>query len=67
MKLLKTAAAAKELGVEYFGLFNLIRFGKLRPPAKDTSGDYIWSSADLDRVRQVLAAKRKRRAKAVPA
>jgi hypothetical protein len=51
----KTPAAARELGVPYFTLINLIRYGKIKPPTKDTSGDYLWRDADMDRARQALA------------
>jgi hypothetical protein len=62
----KTPAAARELGVTVYRLHSLIRGGKLPPPQKDTSGDFIWTDADLDRALQALTLDRRRR-HAVPA
>ncbi len=55
---LKSPAAAKLLGITYSTLCNLIRTDRLKPPAKDSSGDYVWSAEDLDRARQALAMRR---------
>jgi predicted site-specific integrase-resolvase len=52
MPFYKSAAVAKQLGVRYTQLFSLIRTGRLAPPAKDSSGDYIWLEADVERARQ---------------
>ena len=60
MQFRKTPAAAKELGISYPTLIGLLRYGKLDPPSKDTSGDYIWTDADLTRARNALAKQRKR-------
>ncbi len=54
----KTPAAARELGTTYHRLINLIRFDKITSPERDSSGDFLWSDADLDRARQALAAAR---------
>lgn len=54
MSFLKTPVVAQTLGVTYGRLFQLIREGKLSPPAKDSSGDYVWLEADVDRARAVL-------------
>lgn len=54
----KTPAAAKELGVPYWHLMNLIRYGKLTPPARNESGDFLWTDADLEAARQALARRR---------
>jgi hypothetical protein len=61
----KTPAAARELGVTVYRLHSLIRGGKLPPPQKDTSGDFIWTDADVDRARRALTLDRRRHA--VPA
>jgi hypothetical protein len=58
----KTPAAARELNVPYHSLINLIRYGKITPPERDTSGDYVWTDADLARARQALAAARRKKA-----
>jgi hypothetical protein len=39
----------------------LIRFAKIDPPGRDTSGDYLWFPEDLERARQALATNRQRR------
>jgi hypothetical protein len=52
---LKTPRAASELLTTYHRLMGLIRFGKILPPLKDSSGDYVWTSEDLERARQALA------------
>jgi hypothetical protein len=62
MVIRKTTIAARELGVSYHKLFSLIRCGHIPPPEKDSSGDYLWSDADLDGVRQYLEARDRRRA-----
>jgi hypothetical protein len=55
---LKTPAAADALGVQYWTLHQLIRQRSIPAPAKDSSGDFVWSPEDLDRARQALAARR---------
>jgi hypothetical protein len=65
MKIRKTPIAARELGTTYHRLIGLLRFNKIPPPSRDSSGDYLWTDADLDRARQTLAIDRRR--KAVPA
>jgi hypothetical protein len=55
MLFLKTPAAADKLGVSYHRLIGLLRFRKIEPPARDSSGDFVWSDADLERVRKALA------------
>jgi hypothetical protein len=65
MPYLKSRAVATELAISYYRLFELIRSGKLTPPGKDSSGDYIWTPEDVDRARQALAVGRRRKAVAV--
>jgi hypothetical protein len=50
----KTPAAARALNVSYHVLFGLIRFRKIPPPGRDSSGDYVWTEADLEQARQAL-------------
>lgn len=50
----KTAVAATILGVSYHRTIQLIRYGKIVPPERDSSGDYLWSEADLERARKAL-------------
>jgi hypothetical protein len=61
---LKTQAAVLELGTTYHRLIGLIRFRKIAPPGRDSSGDYVWTSEDLERARLALLIDRR---KAVPA
>lgn len=57
----KTPVAARESGITYHRLISLMRYGKLTPPARDSSGDFIWTDADMERIRQALALPRVRR------
>jgi hypothetical protein len=61
MPYLKSRAAAQALGITYYQLFELIRSGKLTPPVKDASGDYVWNAKDLGRARRALKPGRRRR------
>jgi hypothetical protein len=56
---MKTIEAVKYLGTTYHKLTGLIRFSKIPLPAKDCSGDYIWSPDDLERARHALANARR--------
>jgi len=60
MPLHKTTSVARQLGVPYWRLFDLLRSGLLTPPEKDTSGDYVWTDADIERARAALEARRQR-------
>jgi hypothetical protein len=62
MRLRKTPLAAKELGVPYYRLFFLLRTGQIDRPAEDSSGHLIWSDADVEAARKVLAARAKKKA-----
>ena len=55
----KTPIAAKEVGISYHRLINLIRFGAIMPPEKDSSGDYVWSDSDVEAARKVIAGRQK--------
>ena len=67
MAFFKTPAVADLIGVSYYRLIGLLRSRRLAPPQKDTSGDYVWSDGDLERARQALAAKNRRKPEAVTA
>src|SRR5262249_43596193 len=56
----KPPAAAHELRTTYHRLIGLLRFQKIEPPERDSSGDYVWSASDLDRARAALQVSRKR-------
>jgi hypothetical protein len=58
----KTPIVARELGIPYYRLLNLIRCDHIIPPAKDSSGDYVWSAEDIERARQALRRPRQRKA-----
>lgn len=60
MRLRTTREAAAELGLQYSQVFNLIRYGRIDPPAKTGAGDYCWSDADLSAARRALASRRER-------
>jgi hypothetical protein len=64
-QLVKTPVAAEQLGIPYTTLIGLLRRKQVQTPEKDSSGDFVWSKEDLDRVRQVLAKRHQR--KGVPA
>jgi hypothetical protein len=61
----KTAIAHRELGVSYHQLINLIRFNKITPPERDTSGHFVWTDRDLERARRALQEMAERKAVAV--
>jgi hypothetical protein len=54
----KTPMAARELNISYTALINLMRYGKVEPPGRDSSGHFVWTDGDLERVRQALAKPR---------
>jgi hypothetical protein len=56
----KTTAVCRLLGRTYHEVIGLVRFDKIPAPSKDTSGDYVWTLADIDRARQALAGGRRR-------
>jgi DNA-binding transcriptional MerR regulator len=55
MAFLKSRVVADQLGISYYNLFELIRSKRLTPPEKDSSGDYVWTPADIERAREALA------------
>jgi hypothetical protein len=60
----KTPVAARILAVPYHCLIGLLRDGKMIPPSKDSSGDYLWAEEDLAAARQALARRQQRRSRA---
>jgi hypothetical protein len=62
----KTPVAAAALGVTYHRLIDLVRFHKITPPHRDTSGHFIWMPADMERARAALQIDRRRTREAVP-
>ncbi len=57
----KSSAAAHELGISYSRLIRLLRSEKLKPPQKDSSGDYVRSGEDLAAARNALRTKQYRK------
>lgn len=51
----KTPVAARELKTTYHRLINLIRFSRIEPPQRDSSGHYVWNDDDLKRARKALS------------
>jgi hypothetical protein len=60
----KTRQVAIELEIPYHRLPDLIRSGAMAPPAKDFSGDYVWSPEDVERAREIIRARDTRRREA---
>jgi hypothetical protein len=54
------------LEINYPALVYLMRYRKIPLPAKDGSGDFVWTDKDIARARAALAKIRKPKAK-VPA
>jgi DNA-binding transcriptional MerR regulator len=65
---LKTTAFAHELRIPTYSLFNLVRYGVIPAPARDSSGHYVWSPEDQARARAAIEARahRVRQPKQVP-
>jgi hypothetical protein len=61
----KTREVSDALGVPMYQLTNLIVRGRIPRPRKDASGDFWWSSGDIERARQALATPYQRRRQAV--
>jgi hypothetical protein len=61
----KTPIAARRLKVPYSRLVSLLRYGKVAPPRKDSSGDYVWTEDDLAAARRVLDSGRRRKTELV--
>jgi hypothetical protein len=61
MPVKKTPVAALELDITQSHLHYLVRARKVKPPARDSSGDFLWSDADLEAARRALAIDRRRR------
>ncbi len=58
----KTGAVARELAIPVSRLRSLIVTGRLAPPEKDSSGDFIWRSEDIEQARAALQVDRRRKA-----
>jgi hypothetical protein len=57
---LKTPAVARELGISYQTLRNLLRRDQINPhPQRDSSLDFIWFPEDIERARVAVATRRK--------
>jgi hypothetical protein len=63
----KTAEVVRQLETTLHKIIGLLRYNKITPPAKDSSGDYCWTPQDIAAARQALRdieAQRARRATA---
>jgi DNA-binding transcriptional MerR regulator len=52
MNTMTTAEAARTAGTRPYHLMYLIHQRQIPPPKKNASGDYLWTRADLARVRR---------------
>jgi hypothetical protein len=52
---MKTAEVITHLETTHHKLWGLFRSNKIRPPAKDISGDYVWTDQDVENARRALA------------
>jgi DNA-binding transcriptional MerR regulator len=64
---IKTKDAARQLGCKYHQLIYAINTGRLTPPSKDSSGDYIWTIDDIERAKTALRTWKKARLEKVEA
>jgi hypothetical protein len=56
---LKTRQVCAEAPVSYSTLTGLLRSGRLAAPPKDASGDFVWTTEDLPRIRAALRLDRR--------
>jgi hypothetical protein len=56
MSYVKSSEVTRQLGCNYEKLNYLIRQQKIARPAKDASGDLLWSAKDVEAARQAIAA-----------
>jgi DNA-binding transcriptional MerR regulator len=61
-----TTRAAQIVGIPTSHLYSLLRAGRLAPPMRDDSGDYLWSERDIEAARQALRMPRRQRARQQP-
>ncbi len=54
-------------GISYHRIVAALRAGKLTPPQKDSSGDFVWTADDVARLMKVLDHDSQRDGKAVVA
>jgi hypothetical protein len=64
MNTFKTPVAARQLGKPYWVVYAMVRSGRIPAPPKDSSGDYVWTAADIERARAALAAGPRKRGEA---
>ncbi len=51
---MKTKDVAKQLGISYSRLINLIRCEKIEAPEKDSSADFVWSKQDVANAQKAM-------------
>jgi hypothetical protein len=59
---LKTPAMCRQEKIGYYVVAGMLRSGRIDPSQKDSSGDYVWTAADIDRLRKALAERKSRKA-----
>ena len=59
----KTRDVVRLLGVTISRLRWLLTAGKIPLPARDSSGDFVWSDEAIERARQALLTTRRRHAR----
>jgi hypothetical protein len=61
----KTPLAAEVLGISESHAHYLIWSKKIRPPQRDSSGDFLWSASDIAAAREALKVDRRRKTPSV--
>jgi hypothetical protein len=58
---MKTSEVLALVNIPHYRLDYLVRAGRVSRPARDASGDFIWSADDVECLRRALAASASRR------
>jgi hypothetical protein len=58
----KSTQLCDTLGIPYWRLVYLLQARRVPKPNRDSSGDYLWSPAEIEAVRRALASQRQRKA-----
>lgn len=59
---LKSRQLVERHGISYHRIVAALRSGKVKPPPKDCSGDYLWAEENVEELMQALATDRRRKA-----
>jgi DNA-binding transcriptional MerR regulator len=63
---MKTSQVAKVLNCQYYALMYLVRTGRINP-ARDSSGDLLWTQVEIQRARDIMHSMIERRSGRQPA